>query len=273
MDALPLPGSVVFLHLPKTAGQSVHQFLENLFGAESVAPARMNAALLRMSIPEIRQYRVLSGHLDWLLLDCVAAPKFVFTVLRDPLERILSFYFFLRREAANLPPKRLTWPANRGIAASLQLPCDAFFLGADAGLRGFLDNQFDNIYSFYFAGRAYDTRPRLLAQQQANVTFTDARIVRMALDNLATLDGVYRVDGLQRLDDDLRAFALRHGADRAHVAAVPPLVGRQVNIGDGMDVAARLEALRQLGATEETFARLREMTEMDDAIWRAQRIG
>jgi len=48
-----------------------------------------------MSITEINRYQVFSGHFDWSLLDCIKGPKYVFTILREPIDRILSFYLAL----------------------------------------------------------------------------------------------------------------------------------------------------------------------------------
>src|ERR1044071_10007863 len=91
---------VIFLHIPKTAGQSVHESLRRLFAPEEICPARENFQLLPISIQELRRYRLFSGHLDWCLLDVVPQPRFTFTVLRRPIERIISFYFFLRGRAS-----------------------------------------------------------------------------------------------------------------------------------------------------------------------------
>jgi hypothetical protein len=83
--------SVIFLHIPKTAGQSVHGFLHAQFQPEEFCPARENFQLLPIPIERLQKYRLFSGHLDWSLLDAVPEPRFVFTVLRRPIERILSF--------------------------------------------------------------------------------------------------------------------------------------------------------------------------------------
>ena len=96
---LPEHPNVIFLHIPKTAGQSVHSFLVHLFGQGAIAPARVNEQLIQLSIPQIRKYSVFSGHMDWAMLDCVERPRFVFTILREPTDRILSFYYYLRSEA------------------------------------------------------------------------------------------------------------------------------------------------------------------------------
>lgn len=252
--------NIVFLHIPKTAGQSVHHFLQALVGADQVAPARVNDQLSLLSIPELRRYRLFSGHLDWALLDCIQPPKFVFTILRNPVDRILSFYFYLRAEAQKLSGEELRRPENQGKQAVLHLSCDDYFTGGKPHIRAFLDNHYDNFYMYYFAGRTYDGRQRLLARQAADRSFTTERILKMALENLALLDGVYTIDHLDFLERDLR-FATGFRNER------PSLAGLRVNRGAG-DPADRLKALEALGATNATFDRIRSMVAQDEEIWK-----
>lgn len=254
------PLSIVFLHVPKTAGQSVHHFLKHLVGAASVAPARVNEQLYLLSIAELRRYRLFSGHLDWALLDCVQQPKYIFTILRNPVDRILSFYFFLRAEAQKLSEEELRRPENQGKHAVLHLSCDDYFNGGKPHIRNFLDNHYDNFYMYYFAGRTYDARQRLLARKAANPSFTTERILKMALDNLDLLDGVYTIDHLDRLERDLR-FATGFRDEQ------PSLADLHINRGAGHP-ADRLKALESLGATEMTFERIRSMVAQDEEIWK-----
>jgi hypothetical protein len=247
--------------LPKTAGQSVHHFLARLFGAAAIAPARVNDQLVKMSITDIRKYRVFSGHLDWALLDCVEAPRFVFTILRDPIDRILSFYFFLRNEALKLSAEEIASPQRQGAHAALNLSCDEYFTAGPAQIRTFLDNHYDNFYAYFFAGRTYNARQQLFGQKRFDPNFTDEKIVAMALSNLALLDGVYPIDRLDPLDEDLRAIA---GASVLDPSSQIP----RINRGNDKTLEQRMDDLRKLGATELTFQRLRQMTVLDDKIWR-----
>jgi hypothetical protein len=254
------PPNLVFLHIPKTAGQSVHHFLKQLVGPAAVAPARVNTQLYGLSVPELRRYRLISGHLDWALLDCVREPKFVFTILRNPVDRILSFYFFLRAEAQNLSPEQLRLPENEGKHAVMHLSCDEYFTGGKPHLRTFLDNHYDNFYMYYFAGRTYDSRQRLLGRKASDKSFTTKRILKMAFDNLALLDGVYTVDRLDLLERDLR-FATGMHDDDMHLAEL------RINRGAG-DAGDRVNQLKELGATEATFERIRAMVAQDEEIWK-----
>ena len=252
--------NVIFLHIPKTAGQSVHSFLVRLFGPEAIGPARVNEQLILLSVPEIRAYRVFSGHMDWALLDCVERPRFVFTVLRDPVDRILSFYFFLRREAQRLSAEELRLPQNQGKHAALHLSCDDYFCGGGPMIRTFLDNHYDNFYTYYFAGRTFDARQRLLGQQRANPALTEQKILDLAFANLTVLDAVYPLDGLGRLEEDLCRIA----GGKVDGMALQTL---RINRGDNDDGESRMDKLRELGATARTFDRIKAMTRLDQLIW------
>jgi TolB-like protein len=252
--------SIIFLHIPKTAGQSVHHFLTYCVEKDKIAPARVNEQLIQMSIPEMRKYNLFSGHMDWSLLDCLMGPKFTFTVLREPVSRIVSFYLYLRREAQKLTPEQLQLPANAGKKAILTLSCDDYFSAGPAGMRAFLDNHYDNFYTYYFAGRRFDARQKLLGQQQSNRSFSNEKILCMALDNLALLDGVYPLHGLHLLERDIRALTGKHFGG-------PVLENLRVNTGDTDTVEARMESLEKLGATKITFDRIRKMTALDQIIW------
>jgi hypothetical protein len=257
---MPDHPNIIFLHIPKTAGQSVHAFLVQLFNKRAISPSRVNEQLVQMSIPELRKYSVFSGHLDWALLDCLQGPRFAFTILRDPTDRILSFYFFLRKTAAALPPQELELPQNQGMRAALKLPCDEYFASGEPGLRNFLDNHYDNFYAHFFAGRTYDARQRLVGQKRADPSFTDGKIVDLALQNLSVLEGVYPIDRLDLLETDLRSIAGEGAGGKS-------LVSLRVNQGDGADSSERIEKLRALGATPKTFDRIRRMTVLDQVIW------
>jgi hypothetical protein len=70
---------------------------------------------------------------------------------------------------------------------------------------------------------------------------------------------VYTTESLDRLDSDLTAL-LGKNRDGRTLAAL------RVNTGEG-DYSSRLDELRALGATEQTFRRISEMTRLDDKIW------
>lgn len=86
---------IFFLHIPKTAGTSIHEYLEQLtggfyflqYGAELSVP--LSSSLSRYpSVGGHLRMADITSHLDPFVL--------AFTVMREPLDRFLSLYYFLR---------------------------------------------------------------------------------------------------------------------------------------------------------------------------------
>jgi hypothetical protein len=71
---------------------------------------------------------------------------------------------------------------------------------------------------------------------------------------------VYTIDRLDLLERDLR-FATGFHDER------PSLAGLRINRGAD-DPADRRNALKTMGATEATFARIRAMVAQDEEIWK-----
>lgn len=247
---------LVFLHIPKTAGQSLHASLEAGFGQGAVCPARINEQLGCLSIEQLNSYRVVSGHFDWSLLDCISGPKYVFTVLRDPLERLLSFYFFLRNEALKLTVTELNKASNVGKKAILTLRPDEYFTAGPAPIRTMLDNLYDNFYTYYFAGRVYRSRQMLNARVDAGL-ITPEKIFEMALSNVERLDSVFFFDDIEPAFEMIRKFSPNDIGESAAYT---------MNVNDQVSQAERLFELEKLGATRITFDKLKSLCMVDNRL-------
>jgi len=249
---------VIFLHIPKTAGQSVHAALVNAFGEEAVCPARINDQLRRMSIAELNRYQVFSGHFDWSLLDCIKGPKYVFTVLREPMDRILSFYFYLRDEGEKLSVEQRAAPANQGLRATFELNPRDYFLGASPHMRGFLDGNYDNFYTYYFAGRTYKSRGELVGLiERGELTRQD--VLHMARDNLTLLDDVFTVDKMDAVFSAIRAIS---GKELMSNDAYRVNINTKVVVGD------RRTLIQTLGADAATMEQLQAYCSLDNELWK-----
>lgn len=254
---------IIFLHLPKTAGQSVHAALVKGFGEDAICPARVNDQLAAMTIDELNRYRVFSGHLDWSMLDCLEGPKYVFTILREPLDRLLSFYFFLRKEAAALQPRDMDLPSNQGMKAVLTLSAHEYFTGGPPHIRAFLDSHYDNFYTYFFAGRHYRAHAALSPPVKQTLLTRD-RLIEMARANLARLNAVFTVDDMPAVFQTIRTLAPKPIAkDEAY----------RTNINLETPRDQRHARFRELGATDETYARMEESCAMDRQIWNEIRRG
>jgi hypothetical protein len=94
--ALTAELALVFLHLPKTGGTSLRLHFAAHFTPEEICPER-HSNLRAYSVDELRQWRFFSGHFDADEIRRIPRPLFVVTVLRDPIERLLSHYYYWKR--------------------------------------------------------------------------------------------------------------------------------------------------------------------------------
>ena len=87
--------AVVFLHIPKCAGTSLHMALTAHFG-EAACPERHNG-LADWPAGALAHYRFFSGHFDFPSLGLIPGRNVsIVTMLRRPTDRLISLYRFLR---------------------------------------------------------------------------------------------------------------------------------------------------------------------------------
>lgn len=95
------PKSVIFDHIPKCAGTTVYTFLRNyypsrlIFGT-SVTIENVNK-FRNYSKTKRNHYKFVTGHLANLLVDYVEQETIAVVVFRDPIDRIVSHYYYVKR--------------------------------------------------------------------------------------------------------------------------------------------------------------------------------
>ena len=186
---------IVFLHIPKTAGQTVHNEIARVVGSSAVSPIRVHTQAGQGAPQMPPGYRVYSGHIDWTELDSLDNP-FAFTVLRDPRERLASFYFYLLKEAEALTPAALAQAHNTGKRMVLTETAEDYFFGGAKGWQRFIDDHYDNFYCSYLA-----TRKIRGSKEMAGLT--PAQRVTAARTGAAQINGIYTTRDLRPLEADL----------------------------------------------------------------------
>lgn len=248
---------IVFLHIPKTAGQTIHHALGAMVGARNISPVRVNEQA-PAGDPLPPGYLLHSGHLDWINLERVAGDPFVFSVLRDPAERIGSFYFFMQRTAQQASPQELK--ARHGLARIRQVSADEYFFGGDTKWQEFIQNMYFNFYCSYFATRKVNGRKLLRGLDSDD-------IVARALRGTEALDRIYLVDNLVALENDIE----RIYGHRIVVA------GHYVNAGSSLPDKARWPQLCARFETDASIRRLEAFLTEDirlmDALGKAGRLA
>ncbi|MFM7149029.1 MAG: hypothetical protein ACKO23_04225, partial [Gemmataceae bacterium] len=86
-----------FLHIPKTAGCSINQFLINRFPAGQFCLIHPKAKQDPRDLLPREPVALYSGHANYDFRQFLPPDIQIFTVLRDPVERALSAYYFYRR--------------------------------------------------------------------------------------------------------------------------------------------------------------------------------
>ncbi len=94
--------AVIFLHLPKTAGTTLNRLIEweyrlsEMYSVDPVLFEWSAAHLRKLSLTRLRKTRMFKGHMFFGLHETLPQPSTYITVLRDPVERVLSAFYFMR---------------------------------------------------------------------------------------------------------------------------------------------------------------------------------
>jgi hypothetical protein len=94
--------AVIFLHVPKAAGSTLNRLieweyrLEEMYSVDPVFYRRSWAHLQRLAKNRLRKIRMVKGHMLFGLHTILPRPATYITVLREPVDRVISSYYFMR---------------------------------------------------------------------------------------------------------------------------------------------------------------------------------
>lgn len=243
--------NVIFLHLPKTAGQTIHAGLEDAYGVSAMFPWRDDIGVLRQALSTISRYRVFSGHISWRLLDCVRGPSFIFTILRDPPKRIMSMYLYLKRKSKN---ENIV--GDILIDAVDKYSVDDFFNNMNLPERRVIDQTFDNLYTFYFGYRSFDGYS-IYNSLNNEFNIEIGAVVDMALSNMAYIDHIGVINNMEETE---RVLRLLLGVE-FKISNIRLNDGGYKGLGHGT-------ILKEMGATNKTWDAVERMTWCDMKIYK-----
>lgn len=95
------PQPIIFDHIPKCAGTTINAFLYNYYPSRFIF--RVGAVMDKVnkfkqfSDKKKSQYKFINGHFANLLVDEVGQNTIAIIVFREPIDRIVSHYYYVKR--------------------------------------------------------------------------------------------------------------------------------------------------------------------------------
>jgi galactose-3-O-sulfotransferase len=102
LSSSPSQETVIFLHIPKTAGTTLNRLIEweypvlQMYSIDPVLFIWSNKHLRKLSPSRLQSIRMFKGHMLFGLHEILPQPASYITVLRDPVDRVLSAFYFMR---------------------------------------------------------------------------------------------------------------------------------------------------------------------------------
>lgn len=100
-SSVPANPLLIFLHLPKTAGTTLASVLEHEYGADAIVNCYDMTFVDDLASIEpdvLERARVIQGHFYFGVHSVLSRPASYITMLRDPVDRVVSHYHFVRSQ-------------------------------------------------------------------------------------------------------------------------------------------------------------------------------
>lgn len=180
---------LVFFHIPKTGGTTLHEALGANFPAERIFPGRFSG--VKEEIARVgSDFDFFSGHYHLGDIASIPGPTYVFTVFRDPRERLLSLYYFWRRHS----PEFIEQHGLAGPRTARRLPLLEFLREPS------IEETFRNAIARSLVGAVGPIpgeESYLLRDGGAGRTLSPAEVLDVAMRNLGSLQHVGFMDKLE----------------------------------------------------------------------------
>src|SRR4030095_2657311 len=95
---------IIFLHLPKTAGSTLARIIERQYKANAILhlyPSSFGEELAAIPQNRMELVRIVMGHLYFGAHAFLSQPCTYLTMLRDPVDRVISHYNYVRHQPSH----------------------------------------------------------------------------------------------------------------------------------------------------------------------------
>jgi hypothetical protein len=161
--------SIYFDHIPKTGGTTFHKILSTWFGEGQVSPSILGRRFSDVMV-QYHHLTAISGHIHYGLGDTLSKNRINVTIIRDPVDRALSQYFYRKETRAN---------RTRHDQKMFECSLEDFLSQGDATNLA----EYSNVYVRHFAPLCSDYHSNSGA-------LDDRRLLQCARDALSQFDVV-----------------------------------------------------------------------------------
>ena len=106
--------AVIFLHIPKAGGSTLNSILKRqyksatIFSIDSKRVVESMEEFKQLPNQQLEKIKLLKGHMYFGLHEYLPVPSTYITVVREPVDRVISMYYFVLREKKHKHYKRAT---------------------------------------------------------------------------------------------------------------------------------------------------------------------
>lgn len=196
---IQLNKKIIFLHIPKTAGQSIHSVFHSKISKSKISPINVYDQD-NSSYKDSHKYSYFGGHINWDEVDDLFKRDeiFIFTVLRDPRERLASFYLYLKKEAKNFGTTYLENNNKIGMMHLLDNSIEDYFFPNNSKMKHFIGDMYRDFYIRFFLQKTYRTKI-------GDFSYISPKEKDNAIKNIMTLDYIGFVENLEPLELKLKS--------------------------------------------------------------------
>lgn len=237
---------VVFLHVPKCGGTTLHHLLGQWLGSENMHPERFNR-LYESPVAQLASKLGFSGHFDYYSTTLIPGAKRLISFLRDPMDRLISLYNFHRAHAPEIIEKN-----------NLQLPrwanehdIDAYFAHPTIRAHPAIDNSIVRYFSDV---------PQV-AHAQSDPVWRNITLDEMLEQALRNLEKFTFIGFMDRYDEDVERLA------KTLNYAPPAELRKHQVLDDLMETNPSMRKIEKQRPTPETRAGMEELVHYDQLFY------